>query len=156
MKYPFAALAVLLPSVALAQLSPGGGGKPPCFDQFMPLRADAEKKAAAIKAASERKSQPEMCAALKTFEAAEAKVVKFVTDNNVFCGIPDQAVTQMKSNHAKTTKLRVQVCNAGAAAAPRPPSLSDALGTTALPDASSPSSKPRGTFDTLTGNPLAR
>ena len=51
-----------------------------------------------------------------------------------------------------------QVCDA-AAQGPRPagPTLSDALGTTPMvPDSSTATKKGQGTFDTLTGSPLAR
>jgi hypothetical protein len=63
----------------------------------------------------------------------------------------------MKTNHSQTLRVRGQVC-AAAAAPPKPrgPSLSEALGTTTVPSASTTRTG-RGTFDTLTGgNPLER
>ena len=52
-----------------------------------------------------------------------------------------------------------RVCNAagpGPAGPPAPPSLSDALGTSRIPDASNIRTGKGGTFDTLGGSPIAR
>jgi hypothetical protein len=66
--------------------------------------------------------------------------------------VPADAIKHVRGQHAKSTQIRKQVCSAGPAAAG--PSLSDALGGPILPDEKP---KPgRGTFDTLTGSPLAR
>lgn len=142
---------------ASAQQAPQGG-QPPCFNDFAPLRKDAEERAAVIRAGIEKKAErAELCQAFKNFAVAEEKVVKFIETNSVWCGIPPEAAKQMKANHGKTIKTRNQVCNAAlpAAGAPRPPSLSDALNTPRIPDASTTKAG-RGTFDTLTGNPLTR
>jgi hypothetical protein len=131
--------------------------QPPCFNEFMPLRNDAEKHGKAIEAAGKRKApREEVCVLFKRFAAAEEKYVKYAETNATWCGIPAEAVKQMKANHVQTLKIRQRVCSAAAAPArPRGPSLSDALGTTRVPDASSTRTG-RGTFDTLTGNPLNR
>lgn len=159
----------------LAQMMPGGappmmggapmgappmmGGQPqepPCFKDFLPLRQDAEKKAAAVRAANEKKASPqEACSLIGKFSEAEAKVISFVEKNGAWCGIPDQVVAGMKTNHEHTVQLHKQVCMI-AANPPKPagPSLSDALDPSNL---STEKPKPgRGTFDTLTGNALAR
>ena len=122
----------------------------PC-EAFFPLRAAAEKDAGAIKAASARKaSREEVCPLFRRFAASEAKMVKFLKDNQARCGVPPEAVKQSGANHAKTLQVRNQVCSAGPA--PAAPRLSDAFST---PLTASPSAAPnRGTFDTLTGNPL--
>ena len=62
----------------------------------------------------------------------------------------------MKQQHAKTVQIQTQVCRA-AAAPPRPqgPSLSDALGGSAVPDVNNIRTG-RGTYDTLTGTPLGK
>ena len=159
-----------------ASPSPGGFGSPPagggfgppqqgganaqmCAQTFAPLRKEAESRATAIKTASDRKApREELCEVFKAYVAAEAKVVKFVSENQANCGIPAEAVKVMKTNHGKSTNVRNQVCNAARAGAPAPraPSLSDALGTSRLPDASAATTSKGTTFDTLTGNPLAR
>ncbi len=125
----------------------------------MPLRAEAEKKAAAIKAAAATKKQPVVCAAFKNFAAAEAKVIKYVEDHGVECRIPPEAAKSLKANHAKTLEIRTKVCDTAAAPQPRAPSLSDALGTSrvpTVPQENAVGKKSGSTFDTLTGNSLNR
>ena len=138
---------------------PPAGQAPPCMRDFTPLREAAEKRAGALKTAIERKvDRSEFCKLFKDFATAEGKVVKFMTDNQASCGIPPQAVSQVKSNHDRTVKTRDNVCAAAAAGVGGPPPgprLSDELGVRGIagPDNTSPG---RGTFDTLTGSPLAR
>jgi hypothetical protein len=129
--------------------------EPPCIAEFGKLRDDAQKKAGAIRAASERKAEPkEACALFRAFSAAEAKLIKFAADNATTCGIPPTVGTTLKQQHVKTVDIQTQVCRA-AAAPPRPqgPSLSDTLGGSAVPDVSNIRTG-RGTYDTLTGTPL--
>ncbi|HUD86635.1 MAG TPA: hypothetical protein VMR17_09285, partial [Xanthobacteraceae bacterium] len=105
-------------------------GAPQCND-FVTLREDTEKKAAAINAINKNHGdRKEMCAAITKFTAAEAAVLKFLEDNKTWCGIPDVAVTNAKAGHEKTVKFRDVVC----AEAPKPkaPTLSDAIGTPSL------------------------
>jgi hypothetical protein len=136
--------------------------EPPCFKDFMPLRQEAERRAGLIKSASDRKApRPEVCQLFKNFASAEAKVVSFVSAKQSQCGIPQDVVGTMKSNHDKTLKIRDQVCGggpmgAGGPAPPPPaPRLSDELGIGRIPGPNTTSTG-RGTFDTLTGNPLSR
>jgi hypothetical protein len=132
---------------------------PPCFNEFLPLRQEAEKRANVIRNAMQAKrklTQPQACEAFKALSLAEGKMVKFVEEKNVWCGIPLEAVKVMKTNAQRTVKMRDQICNgARPMGGPAAPSLSDALGTSRIPDASSTSTG-RGTLDSLTGNPLAR
>jgi hypothetical protein len=131
--------------------------EPPCVAEFSRLRDDAQKKATAIRAASERKAQPkEACGLFNSFSAAESKLIKYAAEQGTWCGIPPQIITGMKQQHAKTVQIQTQVCRA-AAAPPRPqgPSLSDTLGGSAVPDVSNIRTG-RGTYDTLTGTPLGK
>ncbi|MGE0061796.1 MAG: hypothetical protein AB7T86_06940 [Xanthobacteraceae bacterium] len=133
------------------------GQPPPCVQEFIKLRDVAQKRGQAIQAAAKRKANPkELCGLFNSFVAAEAKVVKFAETKNVWCGIPPQAIEQMKNAHLKSQETRSNVCKV-AAQGPRPsgPSLGDALGVTPIPSASN-TKKGSGTFDTLTGSPLAR
>jgi hypothetical protein len=128
---------------------------PPCVQEFMRLRSDAEKKAAAIRQASSRKASPkEACGLFNAFSASEAKMLKYAEDNSVWCGIPPQIVDSIKTGHTRTNEMRTKICNVAAQApmAPRGPSLSDALGSP-VPDTNNIKTG-RGTFDTLTGTPL--
>jgi hypothetical protein len=136
---------------------PGGGGAP-TGDQavcakFPEIRAETEKAAGVIRAAGEKKlPREEVCPLFQKFAASEGKMLKFLSDNQRNCGVPAEAIKTVKVNHARTLQMRTAVCSA----APRMgPSLSDALSSPILPDADD--KKPgRGTFDTLTGSPLAR
>jgi hypothetical protein len=133
------------------------GEKPPCLDEFVALRNEAQARAAAVQNAQKKKiTAPEACQLLTRFTDAEAKFVKYAHKNAATCGIPEQAIAQMSGSHDKSMELRKKICDAAAAPQrPAGPSLSDALGTTRLPDASS-AKKGTGTFDTLTGTTLAR
>jgi hypothetical protein len=129
---------------------------PPCVKEFFKLRDETQKKADAIKAASERKvGAAEACPLFNVFSAAEEKMIKYAVDNGVWCGIPAEVVTNMKKGHAQTVSIRTKVCQAAQAPArPAAPSLSDAL-TGPTPDSSNIRTG-RGTFDTLTGTPLGK
>ena len=115
----------------------GGGGtaeQQDCMEKFAPLRQDAEKRAQAIKTASERKAPPqEACGLIKNYVQAEAKLVNYVTTKQTACGIPAEIPKQLKANQARSQQMMKAVCEAaarpqggGPAAAP---SLSEALGS---------------------------
>jgi len=128
--------------------------EPPCIQEFGKLRDDAQKRANAIRAASERKATPkEACGLFNAFSAAEVKLIKYVTDNAATCGIPPDILGSLKKGHAKTSEFRTKVCQAAARPAqPAAPSLSDAL---TAPVADSKNIRTGGgTFDTLSGTPL--
>jgi len=133
---------------------------PPCFADFKPLRDEAEKRGLALKAGIQKKvSREEACTLIKSYAAAEAKVVKFIQANASWCGIPAEAAGSMKANHTRTLQSEKQVCSgggmAGGAAKPTGPGLSDALGTTRS-GSLDPLAPNSGTLDTLTGNVLAK
>ena len=86
----------------------GPGGPPPqqagppggdaCMKGFLPLREDAEKRGAAIKAASARKASPEeACKLIGNFAQAEVKMIKYVETNSAKCGIPPTVADQLKN-----------------------------------------------------------
>ena len=138
---------------------------PPCYSDFAPLRAEAEKRAAAIQAAQANKTRrpplPEVCKLFRAFTEAESKVVKYAEANGTWCGIPPQAVTQMKASLTEHVTLKDKICtaaaNGGGGGPPKPsgPNLGEALGTRAITTPDNVSSG-RGTLDTLTGNALTR
>jgi hypothetical protein len=133
--------------------------EPPCFKEFAALRAETEKRGKAIQAAGKRKATPqEACKLFNALMAAEVKFINFVDKNATWCGIPPQVPTQIKEGHAKVKEVRDRICKAAAQPArPAGPTLSDALGTTRLPDSSNiKTGKGGGTFDTLTGSPLGQ
>jgi hypothetical protein len=137
---------------------PAPPGAPPggvqCND-FAKLTAEAQKRSTLVSAAMKAKAdRKELCTLMTSFVAAETNVVKFLQDNKVWCGVPDQVITVSKANHEKSLKFRTLACSEEG---PRPkaPSLSDAIKTPSL-DTAKNTKTGRGTFDTLTGNPLAR
>jgi hypothetical protein len=152
----------------------GGGGPPPgagggsaeqqeCLEKFAPLRNEAEKRAQAIKAASERKAPPqEACNLIKVYVVAEAKLVSYVTAKQTACGIPAEIPKTLKSNQARSQQMLKAVCQAaaqgqgGGGGPAAPPSLSEALGASGSgPEVRSVRSG-GNTFDTINGNVLAR
>jgi hypothetical protein len=140
---------------------PGGGGGPfgpPSGAQaicasFPKIKDEAEVRGQAIQAASKTHDRKVMCGAVTRFVESEAKVVKFLADNQTACGVPPQAVANAKAGHEKTVEFRDKVC--AAEPPPKAPTLSDALGTPML-DTAKNTKTGRGTLDSLTGNPLAK
>jgi len=136
---------------AWAQQQPGGTQ---CSD-FGKLTAEAQKRSALVSAAMKAKAdRKELCTLMTNFVAAETSVVKFLEANKVWCGVPDEALKASKTNHEKSMKFRTMACSEEG---PRPkaPSLSDAIKSPSV-DTAKNTKTGRGTFDTLTGNPLAR
>jgi hypothetical protein len=134
---------------------------PPCYKDFAPLKAEAEKRGLTLKRAMETKkaTREEACTMIKSYSAAEAKIVKFIAENGQSCGIPPEAATAMKANHDRTLQSQHRICTLSAAAPTRPtgPGLSEALGTTRIPGTSlDPLAPKSGTYDTLTGNVLTK
>jgi hypothetical protein len=126
----------------------------PC-EGFVPLRDDAQKKGMAIGVAEKRHAdRKELCTLVSRFSVAEGVAVKFLEKNKTWCGIPDQAIADAEANHQKTLKFRQVVCSA--APEPHVPTLSDAIGTPELDTGKNTKTGNGGTFDTLTGNPLAK
>jgi len=132
-------------------------GEPPCFKDFIPIREDAEKKAKAVQAASKRKPTPqEACRLFTALVAAQDKLAKFAAANVQSCGIPQEVAKQIKTAMTQTDEVRVKICDVAARGPVQSgPSLSDALGTSQL---ATPDNVKRGgsTFETLSGNALAR
>jgi hypothetical protein len=126
-----------------------------CLGDLKPLLADAEERGKAIKAAAATKQQQAVCNAFKNLAAAEGKLMKYFDDHGAECGVPPEVMKARKGNYAKILEIRTKVCDASAAPVKRAPSLSDALGTSRVPTEMTPT-KRGSTFDTLTGNPLAR
>lgn len=139
-----------------ASAFPPPGGQNICAT-FPAIRAEVEKGANSIKAAGDRKAtRDEVCPLFKRFAAKEAKMLKFLESNRTICGIPAKAIKQVKVNHSNTIRIRNQVCAARPPAPPPGPTLSDAIGGPIIADDTSANKPGRSTFDTLTGNVLAR
>jgi hypothetical protein len=147
-------------ALAIAVLLIGGriaaAQAPMQCNDFLKLRADAEQKGMALRKASERKAdRKEICTLVTGFYTAETAVVKFLEANKTWCGIPDEAIKRAKAGHEQTGKFRTAACSDAPVAQPRPPSLSDAIGTPSV-DSAKNTKTGRGTLDSLNGNPLAK
>ncbi len=132
-----------------------------CMNGFLPIRQEAEKRGAMIKAASERHAPPdEACKLIGNFAQSEVKMIKYIESHAQKCGIPAQVGDQMKSGHKNTESMMKKVCAAAqqqAQRGPAGPSLSEVLGSSAaLPEATAAKKSGGSTFDTLNGNVLAR
>lgn len=139
--------------IASAQQMAAPQAASPCA-QFQPLTEVARARGQALGAAQKHHpDRKEMCTLVSQFAVAEGAVVKFLETNQQWCGVPAQAVQSAKATHEKTMHFKEVVC----APAPQPkvPTLSDAIGTPKL-DTAKNTKTGHGTFDTLTGNPLAK
>jgi hypothetical protein len=130
-----------------------------CMKGFLPLREEAEKRGKLIKAASDRHAAPdEACKLIGNFAQVELKMLKYVESHAASCGIPPQVAEQLKHGHKGTEAMQQKVCGVAQQMqkqGPAGPSLSDVLGSsTTLPEVAA--TKKGGTFDTLSGNALAR
>ena len=136
----------------------GSGPSEACMKGFVPLREEAEKRGKLIKAASERKAQPEeACKLIESYSSAELKMMEYVKVNATKCQIPPQISEQMKKGHAGTEAMLKKVCSvAQAPRGPAGPSLSEVLGSSAVLPEATATKKGGSTFDTLNGNVLAR
>jgi len=150
----------LTPALALLGLAAACGvasaQAPGQCESFLTLRKEAEQKALAVRNATQHKAErKEVCVLVQRFATAEGAMVKFLVDNKTWCGVPDSAIKEAKENHEKTLKFRTMACTEAPAAQPKPPTLSDAIGTPSI-DSASNTKTGRGTLDSLNGNPLAR
>jgi hypothetical protein len=112
------------PPVAQSPAPPSGGTE---CNNFAKLTAEAQKRRTLVSAAMKAKAdRNELCTLMTNFVAAETNVVKFLEDNKVWCGVPEDALKVSKANHEKSMKLRTMACSEEG---PRPkaPSLSDAI-----------------------------
>ena len=157
---PLAVLAVLgFVSEGRAQFAVPGQqqGVPPCMADFAPLRAEAEKRGAAIKTAAQKKvPREQLCQLFRHFIEAESKVVKFLSERQAACGIPPDAVKASKASHTSTVAMQHKICAEGVEASkPRGPGLGEALGIRGVPTPETTKSG-KGIFDTLSGTQLAQ
>ena len=156
---PVRALAFTAVAVAAAAFgSPVRAQSPACMNEIVPMRQALETEGKSVKALFDKKAEPSaICAQLKRFVAAETKFVKYVETNQGWCGIPPEAVQQLKGSQKQSASLRDRACKAAASpkAIPAGPGLSEALGTARGPTTGSATAG-RGTYETLTGNPFAR
>jgi hypothetical protein len=159
--------ATLPPQTEAVPASPGFGGAPPqggggpnaeCMQQIEPLRDEVQRRAKVVQEASKRHATPqEACKLIGEFAKAELRFMNFVAIKQTACGIPAEVPKQMKVAHGHTEQMHKQVCGmANAPQASAGPSLSDVLGSPNIAEDAPVKRKGGSTFDTLSGNVLAR
>ncbi len=98
-------------------------------NSFAGLSENAHKKAEAVQSAMKAKADRKLiCTLMTTFLAAEGSALKFLVDNKTACGVPQQAIDNSKTNHAKSTQFREMACSENGPH-PKTPTLSDAIKT---------------------------
>jgi hypothetical protein len=131
-------------------------GMPQLCQGFFKLRDDAQQKGLAIGAAQKRHAdRKEVCTLVQRYAVAEGAALKFLEANKTWCGVPDQALASSRTSHEQTLKFRTVVCSEDAQPHPKAPTLSEAISGPPV-DTAKNTKTGRGTFDTLTGNPLAK
>jgi hypothetical protein len=142
--------------------SPFGGqpaAPPSACQQLLVMRDETQKDAGAIQAANKRHASPvDACKLFKTFLASEAKMMQAMQQNSTTCNIPPEVIKQVREGHERATGISKQICEvAERGPVASGPTLSDALGSNPnVPDASSTKPGHSATFDTITGNALAK
>jgi hypothetical protein len=146
------------PGMSSSPFSAPQQGPPPACQQLLGFRDETQKHGQALAAASKKKAPPdEVCKLFKVFLTSETKFVKGLEEQSQTCGVPADVIKQVKAAHGKAMETAKRVCDAAAQGGrPAGPTLSDALGATPIVPDTSAASRGQGTFDTLTGTPLAR
>ncbi|MFG1477504.1 hypothetical protein V5F53_02420 [Xanthobacter sp. V4C-4] len=138
-----------------------------CQSDVVAARSELEQRGKALNEAGKKKADPQtLCPLFRAFSTAEAKWVKFLTENKDWCQIPEQAIKQAATSQKKTNEIRDKVCQAaanggvqGGGGPVKPPaqgSLSSALGVTTGYSLGSGGEGKSGVFDTLSGNVLQK
>jgi hypothetical protein len=111
---PLILMLAVLPLPAVAQIGnlPGWASLPAC-QQLLADRDEAQRHAAALRDAGQRKAQPdEVCTLFKAFLAAEAKMMAGLKDNATTCRVPTQLLKSVASAHSKAGEMADRVCEA--------------------------------------------
>lgn len=152
--------AALVLSAAFVASAPMSSAFADCQSDATSARSDLEAKGKALQAASKRQAPPqELCGLFKAYATAEAKWVKFLTDNKDWCQIPSEIADKARASNKQSSAMRDRICQVAASGVapggpPKPPaqgSISSALGITTGYNLGQ---SPKGVFDTLNGNAL--
>lgn len=130
-----------------------------CQTQVTKLRTDLETRNGALRKAADRKRPPtELCPLFRNFVSSQQKFYDYLTANKTKCGVPGEAINDLKSNLTQVASIRDKVCEVAAAGPPPgaggpPPqgAISQGLGLTSGLPTTSPKG---GVFDTLGGDAL--
>lgn len=90
-----------------------------CGDDLQKLAQRRETELAAInnlvKSARGKQLDPAIfCAKSAPLNAAENAMIAYMEKNKDWCQIPDEAISQLKANHAKSVAFSAKACNVAA------------------------------------------
>lgn len=178
---PAMAPATALPTPDMSQPMPGGfspGGFSPggfaapapqsgpsqadmadCQAQIGKLRSDLEARNETLRKAAERKVPPsEICPLFRGFATAQQKFYSYLNTNKTKCGVPDEALKDLRQNNTQVASVRDKVCQAaqaqqsGGGGPPPQGAVAAGLGlSSGLPNVDGGKG---GVFDTLGGSAL--
>jgi hypothetical protein len=101
---------------AVAPSEPVGPAQTHACAEFANLRSGVVEHAAAAKAGSERHVQrEELCRLISVLSAASTTWTKYTITKAKQCGIPAEAVAQIKGQDEHLAGLKKQICSGGAA-----------------------------------------
>lgn len=132
-----------------------------CQAQVTKLRDDLETRNETLRKTAERKASPsEICPLFRSFATAQQKFYTYLSANKTKCGVPDEALTDLKKNSAQVASIRDKVCKAaqiqesGGGGGGPPPQGAVAAGLGLSSGLPSTDGGKGGVFDTLGGSAL--
>ena len=147
-------------AVPAPQSGPSPADMADCEAQVGKLRGDLESRNEGLRKAAERKAPPsEICPLFRGFATAQQKFYNYLTTNKTKCGVPDEALSDLKKNSNQVVSIRDKVCKAaqleqsgGPAGPPPQGAVAAGLGlSSGLPNVDGGKG---GVFDTLGGSAL--
>jgi len=76
--------------------------------------ATINKVAAAAKKAGKQIDAADFCARSNSFLAADNALIAYMEKNKDWCGVPDDALANVKTNHAKSVAFAAKACKVAA------------------------------------------
>ena len=114
------AIAILAAAIQHAAAQPGidPTASPPECKELLTRRDELQKHGKAIGTANEKKADVKVaCRLFRAYIATEARMLRLMETQGAQCGVPPQAIQQVRGSHAKVQQIGRQVCDA---AHPRP------------------------------------
>lgn len=105
---------LILPALALAFCAQSASAMPAsCQTDFQKFSDDRQNAVDRINAFNKKRPTAQAaCAAFGNLTGAEARLIKWMTENKDWCQIPEAFFEQIKQAAGQTTKVRGQVCTA--------------------------------------------
>jgi hypothetical protein len=84
-----------------------------CMNGYLPLRQEAEKRGALIKAAgAQHAPADEVCKLIGSFAQSEVKMIQYLEAHAQQCGIAAEVGEQLRTGHKNTEGMLEKVCDA--------------------------------------------